>query len=343
MGDFLKVAFVIIGGIIGAGFASGEEIYIFFYTYGKKGILGIIVCSILIGVIIYKSLNLINKNEINDYKEFLQKILKCSGKRNYLNVSYITNIVINIFLLITFYIMIAGFGAYFKQELNISNIFGSSILAILCLIILMTSVKGVVKVSSILIPMLITFILIIGLKNIFTIDLGNIGKNIIGNNSGNWLVESIIYCSYNSILLIPVLIALKKYLKDKKQITIISIISAVSILILAISIYMLLVKVDVNFLELEMPAVYVISKFFPQFKTIYGFIILVAIFTTSISIGLSFLNNTTKNKKRYTQIGIIMCITSIIISNFGFSNLVKALYPMFGYIGIVQILLLLKN
>ena len=343
MREILKVVFVIIGGIIGAGFASGEEIYLFFYSYGKKGILGLIICSILMGFIISKVLNIVNENKINNYKELLEKLIKHPQKREYFNISYITNIIINIFLLITFYIMVAGFGAYFKQELGLSNMLGASIIAIICLIVLMTSVKGVVKVSSSLIPILIIFILIIGIKNFLTINLEDISKNIIENTTGNWLLESIIYCSYNSILLIPMLITLKKYLKDKKQIKIISIISAISIFILSICIYMLLVKVDINFAELEMPSVYVISKFFSQFKTIYGLIILISIFTTSISIGLSFLNNITKNRKSYTQIGTIMCITSIVISNFGFSNLVKILYPVFGYMGIVQILLLFKD
>ena len=55
-------------------------------------------------------------------------------------------------------------------------------------------------------------------------------------------------------------------------------------------------------------------------RYIYGVIILGSIFTTAISLGVSFLQNTAKNKKGYTQISIIMCITSVIISKFGFSN-----------------------
>ena len=35
------ILFTIIGAIIGAGFASGQEIFSFFYSYGKNGIYGI--------------------------------------------------------------------------------------------------------------------------------------------------------------------------------------------------------------------------------------------------------------------------------------------------------------
>ena len=54
MGKILKIVFVMIGTLIGAGFASGQEIYIFFYQYGMKGIFGIIISSILLGFVIYK-------------------------------------------------------------------------------------------------------------------------------------------------------------------------------------------------------------------------------------------------------------------------------------------------
>lgn len=38
MKNNIKIIFVIIGAVIGAGFASGQEIYLFFYSYGIKGL-----------------------------------------------------------------------------------------------------------------------------------------------------------------------------------------------------------------------------------------------------------------------------------------------------------------
>lgn len=54
MRDILKTIFVIIGTMIGAGFASGQEIYLFFNRYGTMGILGLIISCTLAGIIIYK-------------------------------------------------------------------------------------------------------------------------------------------------------------------------------------------------------------------------------------------------------------------------------------------------
>ena len=60
MKDILKIVFVIIGTLIGAGFASGQEIYLFFFSYGIKGLIGIFISSIIIGFVIYKTFNIIN-------------------------------------------------------------------------------------------------------------------------------------------------------------------------------------------------------------------------------------------------------------------------------------------
>ena len=109
-------------------------------------------------------------------------------------------------------------------------------------------------------------------------------------------------------------------------------------MVLSVIVFLILVKVDVDITKLEMPAVYVISNMIKGVSLAYGFIILGSIFTTSISLGTSFLQNVTKNKKSYTQIAVIMCITSILISKIGFSNLVNLLYPIFGYLGLLQIL-----
>lgn len=339
MKDVLKIVFVIIGTLIGAGFASGQEIYLFFFSYGIKGIIGIIISSILMGFIIYKTLIIVDKYEINTYKDFLYILIpnKTVKKVNYFNLKNIINLVINIFILVTFFIMIAGFGAYFEQQFGLNSIIGSSILAGLSFIIFLTSVKGVVKANEILVPILILFLIIIGIMNLSEINLTELGKYIIRTNQSNYILSSILYCSYNSILLIPVLLTLKKYINNKKQIFLIGTISTLITIILAIIIFLILVRVDVDITKLEMPAVYVVSNMFRALEIIYGFIILGSIFTTSISLGTSFLKNVSKNKKSYTQIAVIMCITSIVVSKIGFSNLINLLYPIFGYLGLIQI------
>ena len=167
--------------------------------------------------------------------------------------------------------------------------------------------------------------------------------NIIPYNNFNWLISSIIYSSYNSILLIPALIAINKYLNNKKEFKYVSIISTLIILILSIFLFLVLTRINGDIKNIQMPIVYVVKNIFPSLKNIYGIIVLSSIFTTAVSLGASFLQNVTKNRKSYQQIAQIMCITGVAVSKLGFSNLVNLLYPIFGFFGIIQIIILFKN
>ena len=331
--------FVIIGAFIGAGFASGEEMYLFFYRFGTKGLIGLAVSSILMGMIIYKTCSIVLDKNIKDYKSFLEETLR--NKK----LAKFTNIFITVFLLAIFYIMISGFGAYFSQEFGTSPILGSILLAGASFIVLLNNIKGVTKVSSVVVPILIICIIILSVINIRQLNLTNTINTIKYNDQISlwWLLQSFLYCSYNMVAMIPILVNLKKYIKNKEQILGIAITSTLIIFILGISIFLLLTNINTDFKTIEMPAVYVISNYFPQFRVIFGIVILFAIFTTAISDGNSFLENVVKDKKYYPYAAALMCITSIIISNFGFANLVEFVFPLFGYFGIVQIINILVS
>lgn len=333
--EIIKVVFVIIGTFVGAGLASGQEVYYFFYINGIKGIIGILISSILIGIITYKVLKIVTKKNINNYNEFLKFYIRNNKLKKY------TNSLINIFMLISFYIMIAGFGGYLKQEFNLNSLIGSIIFAIICFIILKTDVKGVIKANEILIPILIIIIILIGVINFKYIDIKNINNYFENRISYNWLIKSILYASYNSILLIPILISMKKYIFNQKHIKKISIIVTIIISILLITIYLLLINIDIS--NLEMPAVYAINKICPYLKNIYGITILIAIFTTAISVGISFLQNTCKTQKDFNIKCILICITAVLFSQIGFSNLVNILYPVLGGLGLIQIIQILRK
>lgn len=332
MKKVLKAVFVIIGTLIGAGFASGQEIYIFFYQYGMNGILGIIISSILLGFVTYKVFSICKENKMDNYKSFLNGFIKQEKQLE------IFNTIMNIFILITFYIMIAGFGAYFEQQFGIPSIIGSILLALICYFVFLKDVSGLIKVSQYIVPLLIGSLFVIGA---FVIDFQNILKiphYVSENTNWKWILDSILYGSYNTILLIPVLIALKNLVDNKKEQCMISILTTIFIIVLSLIVFLILTKIDVDIKNLEMPAVYVASRISPLFKYVYGFIILSSILTTSISLGTSLLENIAYHNRKYKQYAILICVSAVLVSNIGFSNLVNLLYPLFGYIGLIQII-----
>lgn len=313
----------------------GKEIYLFFSRYGKNGIIGIIISQIIIGIIIYKVLKISKEKDIANYKQLIKYINKNS------KINEIVKIIINIFLLISFYVMVAGFSAYFSQELGIPSIIGTITVVTLCYIIFMGNIESIIKVNVILIPILIISIIILMLKNIDVYTY--IGENTTKSSIIESIYNGILYSSYNSITLIPIIIPLKKYLENKRLTKQVSIITIIILIILAMAIYGLLLKVDININKLDLPIVYVASMSGKIYKYLYGGIILFAIFTSSISAGYSILENYENDRKRYKKVAILLCVSSVFVSKIGFSTLVNLLYPIFGLLGTVQIVMLLKS
>lgn len=307
-----------------------KKIYNFFAVYGYMGILGINIAGILTGIIIYSTLNVCEKRKIKNNKELMENINE---------PRFLYNIV-NIFLLISFYIMIAGFSSFFKQEYDISTYITSSLLAIFMYFILSHKMSGIIKINVLLVPLLIVTMLFISLK------YGNL--QALGTESTKVLpctISAILYASYNGITLIPILITLNVLVQRKKEKVIVSILSAIFIIILAFGIFGMLINSNMNIKNVELPTIMVLNNKIE--KITYSIAIEVAILTSAVAAGYGVLENvkekTIVDNKKYKRIVAIMCIISIPISTIGFGNLIKTLYPLFGALGILQIVLILKN
>lgn len=287
------------------------------------------------GSIIYIVLNISRNNNVTSYEE-LSKILIGNKKV----VNNVLNNIINIFLLISFFVMVAGFGAYFLQEFNIPSAIGSLIITLLSYIVMSKNMDGIIKINEYLIPILIMLIIILGIK--CKISFNIITQTYIENNF-LWIIKSILYASYNSIILIPILLSLSKLIINKKDIKLISIVVTTIMIILSIFIYLIIHIYFEEIKNIEIPILYIANGFGKGYKGIYGITILIAIFTTAISAEYSLLSNMCKTKKQYKILAITISIIAILMSNIGFSNLLNSLYPTLGIIGIMQIFLLFKR
>lgn len=337
MKNISKIVMVILGTLIGAGFASGREIYLFFGQYGYLGQLGILFSGILTATIIFATLKIVKEEKISCYADFLKKINPKGKKTN----KYIEKVV-DIFLLISFYIMVAGFSAYLKQAYKIPVYISSIFFIFICYLIFKKSLKGMMKINSFLVPFLLFFIFYLGTKNIPYLFESKAILQVQTKQTG-FLISSLLYGSYNSIILIPVLVSMKQYITHKKQILKIAIFSGISIILLSFCIYGLLLKGQFFIQELELPLLEITLQFGKIFQYIYGFVIIVSIFTSAVSTGYSFLENVSKSEEKYKKNLIYMSIVGIFVANIGFSNLVQILYPLFGVLGGIQIVFLLLD
>ena len=323
----LSSILVIVGTVIGAGFASGKEIFTFFNVHGLYGLIGLLISISIIGVVIYKTLKIIIQNNISSYSDLINTI---SSRLHFINTIFCN--IVNIFLAISFVVMVAGFSAYFAQEFNLPNIYGAAVIAILSFFTFLNSIKGMVKINKVFIPFLIFIILFLGLKNFNSILCFEFNYGI---SKFNWFISSLLYASYNLIVIFPILIGMKNYIKNLKQAKLISMLVCLCLFFVACTLFLLNNFYFMQIKNLDLPTIFIASNLGHICKYICGIAILGAIFTTAISSGYGFLSNLSiTNRKIYITVTTFMCLLSILLSNLGFSNLLNLLYPILGFIRI---------
>ena len=177
-----NVIFVVIGTLIGAGFASGSEINLFFNRFGITGFFGIFISMFIILFVMYRILSINLNIKANSYNEFVYK------KFNNKYIQLFLKIVIDSFALISFYVMVAGFSSFFSQELNVPKIFGSFIICISSFFIFNKSINAIVKVNTILTPLLLILLLFLGFR---CINIDSISPSL--TVSGDFFTSSILY------------------------------------------------------------------------------------------------------------------------------------------------------
>lgn len=334
MKNNIKAISVIIGTMIGAGFASGKEVYVFFAQYKIMGLIGAVVSSIITAIVIYATLKISKSYKIENNNKFVDIISKKD------NMSTIVKNIINTFLLASFWIMCAGLCSFFKQEFDIPIIITALISGCIIYILLMTNIEGIMKLNTLIVPIMILAILYISIINSQTAQIFEL-DNMANVGAIRAIIKAILYTSYNSILLIPIIVSMSRDVKTDKDIKRIAIISSLIIFILLILIYQMLVCAKTDISKIEMPILSLLEKEIWQ-KIIYGIAIVSAIITSVVSASYGALENI-KDKTKYKMSAIAICLLEIPISYIGFGNLVSTLYPVFGAIGIVQIILILKT
>ena len=349
--NVMKVVFVVIGTLVGAGFASGREIFSFFFVYSFTGIIGIIFSCSIIGCVVYRVFYLCKIYDIKSYHDFCNKLqnLKVCEKvsKNNFKFSYFLNCTVNLFLLITFYVMVSGFSSFLKQEFSVNSILGSIMIVTLCYFIFLKNINGLIKISNYLIPISIFMIICISMKNIEFIK----NYNVIFNTNEyirsemfciKGLFMAILYGCYNCIILIPVLVTLRKQILNNQIMRCVSIVSCIILLILSFAIYNLLLQGNEEIFSLEMPIVEIVKRYGESYKVIYRAIIGVSIFTTAVSSGCSLLNNCSKSEMEFRRNLVLISVSALFFSQISFSMLVNYIYPVLGIFGAIEIFLIFK-
>lgn len=337
----LKVAATYIGTIVGAGFATGQEVLQFFSRFGFAGLLGIILTTILFIIFGYIIMDL--GNELNA-RSHLEIIRHTSGKF----LGTIIDLIVTFFLFGALTAMLAGTGALFSQQFNIPSISGNILMAILTALTVLTGINGVINSISYVVPFLLTSVVGISVFAIFRTppDINTITP-ITGEQSGlitNWLMAAILYTSYNTIISVAVLGPLGVKASNRKSIVYGAILGGLGLGIGSVMIYLALSGNIAEIAALEVPMTHIAGKISPAVQIIYAIILIAEVYTTAVGSLYGFtarIVDSDKSPIRSKTIIIGATILAFFASLLGFSNLVKYLYPLVGYGGIVLLICLI--
>lgn len=322
-----KVALCIIGTLIGAGFASGQEIMSFFIVYGKNSAWGLVIFALLLALYLFCTLDTIRQKNISTYKGYLTEILPQK-------LSVLVETAVAFFMLSSFVVMLSGFGAVVHQTTSAPEIVGAVILSAFCFIVFSKNAEGIVNAGAYLTPVIIVFVALIGILSIHT-ALPTANFSAIKKITDNYIFSSFIYVSYNTLSLTPVLIGIKTFIKTKKDVILVMLFSSAILGIMAIFIWYSLVKFDKTIMYNEIPMLDIATHFGSVLSHAYTIVLFAAMLTTAASSGFGFLTSAEKLVKiPYKKLSAFLCVLSVPLSQIGFASLIAHLYSFFGYIGI---------
>lgn len=319
-----RLACVYTGAVLGAGFASGQEIWRFFGRFGWWGFWGMCLTILFFAFVGCGMFLKIYRLALSSYSDFCVELFgKKSGK--------FFALFGNCYMGATFCVMLSGSGALFQQELNLPYFAGTFLMAVVCFIVFLFGIRGTVAANTILAPIMVAGMVSLGAYKLLFGDRSVINAlQELVCLSDNWLLSALVYISYNLISIPAVVCGMKKYMSGPASAIWGGLLGSIFIGLCGLSVYYVSLYPDIYFSQ--MPALTFASFMGKHFKLFYGLTIYIAMLTTAISCGQGILNLAPEGKRlRYN---LLLCGTCCILALVGFSNLVNYLYSFFGYVGL---------
>ncbi|MFC7395110.1 hypothetical protein [Scopulibacillus cellulosilyticus] len=316
----LKWMFLISGTLIGAGYASGRELWQFF---GQESALAIFIFTILFIISTYVIMKISFDQKTMHYLPVLKYLL---GDK--IAMFYDFLILLNLFS--TTVVMLAGAGTSL-EIMHVPYWLGVALICICLILLFVRGNKGMVLMNAIVIPLLILLLTYVLIKFIDTTD------RVL---SFDWLEQSnwpsaFTFTALNILPVVAVLSAVGRDVKTKGEIWIASIGSGLIFGGMSFLYNQSLVKM-INEIRLYEIPLFIFVKSYPYTMTIImSFLLLTAIYTTSAA-GVFGLITRFENYFRAPlwKLALVFILLMLPLTTFGFSTLVAVLYPIYGVLNL---------
>ncbi len=329
-----QVAAVYVGTVIGAGFATGKEIYEFFTRYGFYGLLGIMIAGYIFIRLGRKMMVLALKHDLKNYMEFNAWLF---GHR----LAFFINTIFLIMLIGVTGVMMSGAGGLFEEQLGFSKMGGMVFTAFLAVVVMSWGIHGLLSINTFVVPAMVMFNFILMVISLFTMKgVGHL-MNMPDMVSLKTFLSPFSYTAFNLALTQAVLVPLATEIGDEKLIKRGANLGGILLAIVLLSCHISLSSIS-GVGEFNIPTAYVMKTIAPFLYGLYLFIIFGEIFTSLIgnAFGLERqLKKVTGLPSWSLYVGILsFCL---LIGQFDYGPLISYLYPLFGYISLTFLVLLM--
>jgi uncharacterized membrane protein YkvI len=333
----LRVAFLYFGVLMGAGFASGKEMWQFFGVFGLKGLLGLIMIAVLFVVLGLVIVFIGNGLSTGDLSRIIFPYEHPLYER-------IIGVIVAVFLFMAYFAMLAAGGALIEAQFGMPRFAGSTVLMFLTVL---TTVKGFSTVSERLgkvVPILLVATLLMAFTILFR-EFGSIeGKPTAAASplAPNWFIAAVVFVSYNMMGAIPILGSCTLYAEDLRVVKRGAVIGGSFLGGCALILYLVTLTNPMLSLASDLPMLTFAQGLAPAVGALYSVVLLISVFGTATSCFYGYCTKLPENGKKARRIWI-SAIAGLAVSMMGFSNIVAFLYPLQGYLGFVFLVLMVWN
>lgn len=334
----LAISMSFVGLLVGAGFATGQEVVQYFTSFGVGGIWGIVVAGIvmtLAGTVFLQMGSYFHAREHNSvFKEVSHPLIS-----KFLDVSVVVT------LFAVGFVMLAGAGSNVNQQFDVPAWIGSLIMVVLVMAAGMLNVDKVSKVIGMLTPSII--IAVAALAIYTALNLPDDVSGAIATSGemespiGHWLLSALNYNGLALIMAVSMTLVIGGDNINPREAGAGGILGGVIYLImLGLAGFALIMNAEAIG-DSDIPMLQLVEDISPVLGVIMFVIIYLMIFNTAIGMFYALGKRLSAGREgRYRVIFLGTCLAGFAVSFVGFSTLMEYVYPVLGYLGMVLLVVM---
>ena len=333
----ITAAATYIGTVVGAGFASGQEVLQFF---GLLGPWGLPAAGIAIAGFAFFGYLIIDAGREARATSHLAVLRRTTGR-----LAPVFDLIITFFLFAALSAMIAGAGSVLRQEYNVPWALGAGLLCLATVVTVLFGFRGVVTSISAIVPFLLGSVLVVSMAVLSMRGLAlRTPPSTLAPAVPFWPLAGVTYISYNVVMSIPVLASLGGSLRSRKEAGWGAALGASGLGLSLLLVYLSLVSSFPDVVAYEVPMAYLASTIHALGGPLYTVVFLAEVYTTAVAKLYGFSARLTREGSRAFRVTTVLAgLAGIVAASAGFSTLVRVVYPVVGWAGLALLIALLLD